>query len=110
MQWSKCDGLNAAPNALLSTVIKSKVKRTRNGKLFLKKSKRVYKNRGGEEDRRALRRLRFSLTEEAACCNLAPSRKSHLIMGRRQGSNYIPTFVMLFKKSKASGVREGDMA
>lgn len=81
-------------------VIKTKVKRQRKGKLYLKKSKRVYKNRGGEEDRRALRRLRFTLTEEASCCNLAPSRKSHLIMGRRQGSTYIPTFVMLFKKSK----------
>lgn len=95
------------PNHLPFAVIKTKVKRQRNRKLFLKKSKRVYKSRGGEEDRRALRRLRFSLTDEASCCTLAPSRKSYLIMGRRQGSAYIPTFVMLFKKSKASGWGEG---
>lgn len=78
-------------------VIKAKVKRQRKRKLFLKKSKRVYKSRSSEEDRRALRRLSFTLTEEASCCTLAPSRKPYLIMGRQQGSIYIPTLVMPVK-------------
>lgn len=81
-------------------VIKAKVKRHRNNKLFLKKSKKVYKIRGADNDRRALRRLSFRLTEEAPCCSFSTPRKSYLIMARMQSSGYVPTFVMMLNKSK----------
>ncbi|KAK4323971.1 hypothetical protein Pmani_005363 [Petrolisthes manimaculis] len=82
-------------------VIRARVKRQRRNNLLLKKSRRVYKSRGGaEEDRRALRRLRLTLTEEAGCCSIPPSPKPYLIMARRHGTQYIPTFVLPLKKSK----------
>ncbi|XP_071521307.1 secreted frizzled-related protein 5-like isoform X2 [Panulirus ornatus] len=80
-------------------VVKTRVKSQRKSRLLVKKP-RVYKSRAMEDDRRAMRRLRFSLTEEANCCSIAPSRKPFLIMGRRQGTAIIPTFVMPYKKSK----------
>ncbi|XP_042230978.1 secreted frizzled-related protein 5-like isoform X2 [Homarus americanus] len=81
-------------------VVKTRVKKQRRSQLVVKKSRRVYKSKPLEEDRRAIRRLRFSLTEEANCCTIPASRKPYLIMARREGAVFIPTFVMPFKKSK----------
>nr|XP_053655638.1 secreted frizzled-related protein 5-like isoform X2 [Cherax quadricarinatus] len=80
-------------------VVKTRVKKQRRTQLVIKKSRRIYKS-SPSEDRRALKRLKFSLTEEASCCSLTVSRKPYLIMGRQLGAVFIPTFVMPFKKSK----------
>nr|XP_045596951.1 secreted frizzled-related protein 5-like isoform X2 [Procambarus clarkii] len=82
-------------------VVKTRVKKQRRAQLVIKKSRRIYKSmKSTEDERRALKRIRFSLTEEASCCSIAPSRKPFLIMGRQLGAVFIPTFVMPYKKSK----------
>ncbi|XP_066974304.1 uncharacterized protein [Macrobrachium rosenbergii] len=80
-------------------VVKTRIKRMQRSKLICRKAK-IYKSGNSEEERRALKRPKFSLTMEADCCEISPSRVRYLIMGRKHGDELIPTFVMPFKKSK----------
>ncbi|XP_068218200.1 secreted frizzled-related protein 5-like isoform X2 [Palaemon carinicauda] len=80
-------------------VVKTRIKRTQRSKLICRKAK-IYKSSSSEEERRALRRPRFSLTMEADCCEISPSSVRYLIMGRKHRDQLIPTFIMPFKKSK----------
>ncbi|XP_064088170.1 secreted frizzled-related protein 5-like isoform X1 [Macrobrachium nipponense] len=80
-------------------VVKTRIKRMQRSKLICRKAK-IYKSGTSEEERRALKRPKFSLTMEADCCEISPSRVRYLIMGRKHGDELIPTFIMPFKKSK----------
>ncbi|KAK7012569.1 hypothetical protein SK128_020843 [Halocaridina rubra] len=80
-------------------VVKTRIKRLRRSELVCRKAN-IYKAGPSEEERRALKRPKFSLLYEAGCCSMNPSRQRYLIMGRKHGNDIIPTLIMPFKKSK----------